>query len=113
MPLIKAFPLGLVLTGTTGLTLADGSTHPRLTAWGLASVEGEEQDGLIILEPNSDEVLLGMDFLRKFQKALHVNPITNAVTMVDDTPDHAPDPASPPDDPDKAAHEAVKRLTGD
>jgi predicted aspartyl protease len=74
MPLISAFPLGLILFGTTTVTLADGSNSPRLTAIGTASIGSESQDGVIILEPNSNDVLIGMDFIKKFGRVLLLHP---------------------------------------
>ena len=69
LPLTAAFPLALILFGTTSVTLADNSTAYKLTAFGFAALEGEEAGGIIILEPNGAEVLVGMDFLRKLKRA--------------------------------------------
>lgn len=93
MPLVDAFPLGLLLYGTMNLVLADGSTSFRLTAFGKVTVEGDSQSGIIVLEPSSGEVLAGMELLRKFGKALTVSPTTNTVSFVDSSP-----PATPPQD---------------
>ena len=83
MPLIQAFPLALILAGTTTVILADGSTQPRLTARGFAVVEGVIKPGLIILDPRADDVLLGMEFLRKFGRALLLDPNAGLVSMLD------------------------------
>jgi predicted aspartyl protease len=73
MPLIKAFPLGLALVGTTDVTLADGSSNPKLIAVGKASVGDRTHGGIIILEQASSDILIGMDFLRSFGLALSID----------------------------------------
>lgn len=87
MPLIRALPLGLMLYGTTSVELADGSKATKLTAKGYAEVEGETKVGVVILEPSSNDLLLGMAFLRLFERAVFVTQST--VLLVDEsrTPD--------------------------
>ena len=75
MPLVQAIAVGLVLYGTTVVSLADGSTAYRLTAQGMVKVGGEKEVGVVILEPDSNELLLGMGFLRLFKKALFVSEV--------------------------------------
>ena len=73
LPITSAFPLALTLLGTTSYTLADGTTSPKLLAFGTVTVEDESVTGTIVLESNSNSgPLLGMDFLRKLDKALLV-----------------------------------------
>ena len=74
IPMLQAFPIGLILTGTIPVTLADGSTHHKLTCLGMVQLGEERQVGLEVIEPNSNLPLLGMDFLRKFKKKLLINP---------------------------------------
>jgi len=83
MPLIRAFPLGLILASTVNLVLADGTTVTRLTAYGFVRVENERNPGVIVLDPGADEVLLGMDFLKKFQRTLVVNSNTPSVELIE------------------------------
>lgn len=83
MPILKAFPLGLILHGTTTVVLADGSTRPKLTAIGTAIKENEEQTAVIILDESSNDVLIGMDFLKKFQKVLMLHPHKPFVVLED------------------------------
>jgi predicted aspartyl protease len=72
MPLLRALPLGLLLYGTTQVELADGNKSMKITAKGMAKIGDEEKVGVVILEPTSNDVLLGMAFLRLFEKALFV-----------------------------------------
>lgn len=83
MPLVQAFHLGLPLIGTAGVVLADGTKAYKLTALGKAHLETEEEIGVIILEPSSSDVLLGMDFLRTFNKVLMVHPHHPFVVLED------------------------------
>jgi predicted aspartyl protease len=73
MPMVQAFPLALVLLGTASVTFGDGKTEIRLTAFGTVTLGEEEQHGVITLEWGPTDVLVGMDFLRKFKKALLVS----------------------------------------
>jgi hypothetical protein len=84
MPLMHAFPLGLVLFGTTNLVLADGSTISRLTAYGSVTVASETDHGVIVLDSGSTEVLIGMEFLRTFKKALILFPDMKLVAFIDE-----------------------------
>ncbi len=83
MPLLKAFPLGLPLYGTTSVILADGTTASKLTALGKASLGLETKIGVIILEPSSSDILIGMDFLRRFEKVLLLHPQKPFVILED------------------------------
>jgi len=76
-----------MLYGTTSVELADGSKATKLTAKGSAEVEGETKVGVVILEPSSNDLLLGMAFLRFFERAVFVTQST--VLLVDEsrTPD--------------------------
>ena len=82
MPLGHAIAVGLILHGTTTISLADGSTSFRLTAKGMVTVGTEKQVGVVILEPDSTEVLLGMAFLRLFKRALLVSELV--VGLIDE-----------------------------
>jgi len=86
MPMVDAFPLGLVLYGTTTTILADGSTSYKLMAVGTACVGKESEVGIVLLNMGSgpSAVLIGMEFLRIFNKSLFL--IKEAVILVDSPP---------------------------
>jgi len=83
LPMLKAFPLGLILQGTMGITLADGTTHARLTARGMIKFDGKEEVGLVLLEWQNTDILLGMDFLAKFGKQMTVDAVNRTVEIID------------------------------
>jgi len=73
MPIMTALPLGLTLYGTTDVQFADGSTSTRFTALGVADLAGESKAGVVILEPATTMVLVGMKFLQAFQKTIFMH----------------------------------------
>jgi predicted aspartyl protease len=91
IPILDAFPIGLLLRGTTPITLADGSTQTKLTCLGLIHFDGKDEAGIIIVEWQNTDVLVGMEFLRTFKKRLSVDPANGLVEIVD-----APAPTPPP-----------------
>jgi predicted aspartyl protease len=72
MPLTESFELALTLYGTSSWTLADGSSQPKLLAFGAVVIDDVHTHGVIVLEPNANRPLLGMEFLRKNKRALMV-----------------------------------------
>jgi len=82
IPLLQAFPVGLVLSGTMSLELANGAVETKLTCLGIARLNGVELAGVIVIENESNQVLLGMDFLRIFGLKLLVCPTTGQIEVV-------------------------------
>jgi predicted aspartyl protease len=72
MPFVQAFPLGLPLIGTTSIVLADGQTHAKFIAMCSAFLGQDARSGVVILEPSSTDVLIGMEFIGSFSKTLLV-----------------------------------------
>lgn len=70
MPIMSALPLGLALYGTTKVTFGDGNTVSRFTALGVAHLSGVQKAGVIILEPNTSTILVGMAFLTAFEQTV-------------------------------------------
>ena len=73
LPLAVAIELALPLEGTTSVMLADGSTAAKLTAQAQATLLEESEVGIVIIEFHSPEILVGMDFLRRFRRGLIVS----------------------------------------
>lgn len=94
LPILNAFPIGLLLQGTMPITLADGSTQTKLTCLGSLHFDGAQEVGIIIIEWQNTDVLVGMEFLRRFKKQLRVDPTNNLIEIVD-----APAPPPPPAPP--------------
>lgn len=97
LPLLEAFPIGLILKGTMAITLADGSNQVKLTCLGNIHFEGKTEIGLIIIEWQSTEILVGMDFLRKFSLKLVVDAPNNSVKLLKSKP--VPQPTQPTNAP--------------
>lgn len=93
IPMVQAFPIGLVLSGTTSVVLADSSVQHRLTCLGMVHFEGDNQIDLIMIESQGDQVLIGMRFLEVFGLELKVDPTNNLVEIVKVQPSNPP-PAS-------------------
>jgi len=84
MPLIAAFPLGLPLSGTTSVQLADGQDQSKLMAQCKVTIDDktEAKFGLVILEPSSTAILAGMEFLRAFKFGLFLS--AGGIVLFDD-----------------------------
>jgi predicted aspartyl protease len=97
LPILEAFPVGLILRGTTVITLADGTAQTKLTCLGLLHFDGESQVGLIIIENQTTDILVGMDFLTKFGIELVVDPANSLVKLAKSVPlPAAPSPTPAP-----------------
>ena len=82
LPIQYAFALSLPLQNTTSVTLADGSQTANLTALARATLLGKTEIGTVILAFSSQEILIGMDFLRRFKRALVVS--RSGIMLIDD-----------------------------
>jgi predicted aspartyl protease len=82
IPILQAFPIGLILAGTTNIVMANGQPQPRLTCIGSVECDGEEHLDLILIEPTGQVALLGMEFLRAFHKRLSIDPMAGTVELI-------------------------------
>lgn len=81
IPLVEAFPLGLILRGTNSYRLADDKTQTRLLAFGRVTFEGRTEVGSVVLDQQGGQALLGMDFFRVFGLELVINAVRESVTL--------------------------------
>lgn len=81
VPFSVAFALGIPLDGTNTFTLANGAKHVALMGLVFATFSGREELGVAVLSTSSD-ILIGMDFLRRFNRALVVS--QNGIFLVDE-----------------------------
>jgi clan AA aspartic protease len=99
LPILEAFPVGLILSGTTSVELADGSKQNKLTCLGQIHFGGMKKIGLIIIEWENTDILVGMDFLNKFEKTLIVDPVNKKVILFDSTLFPSSTPPAEPEPP--------------
>ena len=73
IPLSEAFSLGLPMEGTMRVSLADSTDRVLLTALAQVTFLDETKVGIVTLAPSTNEVLIGMDFLRQFRQTLMIS----------------------------------------
>jgi clan AA aspartic protease len=81
MPTKAAVPLGLVGRVTTEIVQADGKEKPTSAGEGVVVLGGQVRQGLIILQDDAQDVLIGTDLLREFGAMLM---ITSKLALVMD-----------------------------
>lgn len=82
LPMVRAFPLGLPLYGTSSAVLADGSVSTCLTALCKLTLGGQMKQGVVLLQSQAKDALIGMDFLRKFGVSLFMT--KSAIALLDE-----------------------------
>ena len=85
LPISHAMSLSLPLEGTNTVTLADESKLVMLTAIVEATFLGKTESGVALLSTASRSILVGMDLLRRFRRALVVSK-TLGVVLMDEGP---------------------------
>ena len=73
------------ITGLMEIALADGITYKRLYVPATVIVDGESRTEAAILEPDGHEVIIGMDFLRRFWRGLTLLPSEGKVLLPRDS----------------------------
>jgi hypothetical protein len=64
-----------------GITLADGSTQNKLACLGGIHFEGQSEVGVIIVEEQNTDVLVGMEFLKSFKLKLTVDAVAGILQL--------------------------------
>ena len=83
IPRTLATELRLTLRATTtSMTLADNRIVTRQASYGIALLNGHPQGGVFYLDETFPHILLGMDFLRIFDRTLLVS-ARNKVRLVE------------------------------
>ena len=84
LPIQHALSLRLPLEGTQNVSLADGSSQVLLTALARATIAQRTEEGVALLSFTSEDILLGMDFLRRFERTLVVSRKAGIVLIEED-----------------------------
>ncbi len=82
LPVQHAFSLKLPLEGTSSYVLADGSKGTSLTALAKTSYCGKTRIGVVSLAFGSQDILIGMGFLRQFK--LGIVMVTGMIVLLDE-----------------------------
>ena len=82
LPLASAFSLRLPLATTAAYTLADGSQGAYLIALAKTTFAEKKVVGAVSLTPGSQDVLIGMGFLRQFKLGMIM--LKDVVVMIDE-----------------------------
>jgi len=70
------------------IVLADGSQQVKLTCLGQVRFEGQSEIGLVIIEPQNTQALVGIEFLKKFRQRLIVDPASGHVEVASSSQPH-------------------------
>lgn len=111
LPIQHAFSLKLPLDGTVTVTLADGSSTVCLTVLAKTTFDGETQLGVVSLEAGSQDVLIGMDFLRKFRKSVIITK-NEVILLEEDWLDKVRATAAAPSTPEAAVEKDAQAPAG-
>jgi hypothetical protein len=74
--------LGLAIQGAANVMLGDGSIITNLVSSADVILGAQVENGTILLDENSSDVLIGMAFLREFKKSLILT--NSAVVLYDE-----------------------------
>jgi predicted aspartyl protease len=82
LPLAEMIPLGLTTKDAASVRLGNGTVISNFVAEGIVSLSSQAEIGTIVLDENSNDILVGLDFLRKFKLGLV---LTDSVVVLYDS----------------------------
>jgi clan AA aspartic protease len=83
IPQSVADTLNLERLATERVFFADNSEHIRWTSLATVIIGNQRQDGVVYLEPASEEVLIGVEFLQRFNRMLLFYPISQFILCIE------------------------------
>ncbi|HET6402203.1 MAG TPA: retroviral-like aspartic protease family protein [Candidatus Kapabacteria bacterium] len=83
IPQKDADALGIIPQITERVFFADNNSHIRWTSIATITVGSEQRKGVVYLEPASEEVLLGVEFLRRFNRMMLFYPMQNFLQCIE------------------------------
>lgn len=87
LPVRRARELGLTPRAASETEYADGRIDTIPLSWARVALGAEAQDGFIHLQGGSNEVIVGVEFLRVFQKTFVLSITPGLVLLVDSLAD--------------------------
>lgn len=85
VPMMRALPLWLSLTGATTPELPQDAMRNALTAWARVAIGGRRRWGDVVLDPAGQDVVVGREFLHTFEAALVLT--GDEVLLFEDSPE--------------------------
>jgi predicted aspartyl protease len=70
LPFAEMIPLGLTIRGAVSVQLGNGAMVDNMIAEGIVTLSSQAEIGTIILDETSNDILVGLDFLRRFKLGL-------------------------------------------
>ncbi len=70
IPVEEMQPLGLKINGVASVTLGNGAEIENFVAEGIVTLGDQAESGIIVLDDGSNDILVGLDFLRQFKLGL-------------------------------------------
>ena len=82
LPIARAVPLGLEIDGLSSFESADGAGHQWPTATATAEFGDLASEGAVVLAYYGEEILIGMNFLKRFHLSLLIH--RNQAILIDE-----------------------------